>query len=215
MSLSVKPCPEFQQAELLPDLIPDKPLSSNGEARSRYGAVVNECVNAILGLVDIPNSGSHDVVYDAYRKDRNTYVEVKSLRRRNKLPLYEWRRKKDEKAGVPLVYAIGIHDVRRCTTLGGCWLRMSETLNTIFVLPHGVVSALAEPHKLVLPKPKPEGTPRDGSRRPGYHEGYRNIPYDDLSSFSDLLGHRYVERTIRGLEFGTHVYFHPSITPWL
>ena len=109
--MNVKPPPHCRQPELF-DFIPDKPLTRPGEARTRYGRVVEEIACALLGLDDILNSGSHQVVFDAHHKASGTFCEIKSVRAKNKIPVYEWRRAKDRDCGVPLVYVLGIH---RCT----------------------------------------------------------------------------------------------------
>lgn len=210
--MTVKLPPTHVQQSLF-TVLPDKPISKPGEARTRYGAVVNEIVNGLLGLIDIPNSGSHDCVFDAFHKLSDHYVEVKSLRQKNKLPVYDWRLEKDAKAGVPLVYVIGVHRCAGQPDLGRVWHCMAETLDTIYVLPAAEVKRLAavEPlQRLVAEKP---GS-RVGYERAGYCEGYRNIPHAAIVGASDQWLPVYREAVVQGLRCRAKVHFHPSIEPW-
>lgn len=199
---------------MLLDVPPDKPLTKSGEARTRYGKVVEEVVIELLGLTDIPNSGTHDCVFDAHHKPTGTYCEIKSLRQGNKLPVYEWRREKDRKCGVPLVYLIGIHRCSGQKTLGEVWSKMADTLDTILVLPAAVIDEEAGKHELrQLVKQGPPGE-RQGYRRAGYCEGYRNIPESALTSMvAGQPGHAAFGSKYDLLLF-SRVHFHPSLTPW-
>jgi len=215
--MTIKQPPERVQSELFPDLLPDKAISANGEARTRYGAVVQEAACAILGLTEIPNTGTHDCVFDAALKSRNTFIEIKSLRRKNKLPIYDWRRRKDKEAGVPLLYVIAVHDVKGAATMGGLWNMMADSLDTILVLPAAEIDRLAEAETLrQIGSEKTASGERNGYQRAGYREGYRNIPYEKLyKPVIETLQVSYVERWVRGLEFHTSVYFHREVVPWL
>lgn len=214
MNLSIKPPPSHEQPMLL-DVKPDKPLTKNGEARTRYGKVVEEIVIELLGLTDIPNSGSHDCVFDAHHKPSGFYCEIKSLRQGNKCPIYEWRRAKDRKCGVPLVYVIGIH---RCTSqkrLADVWDVMADTLDTILVLPAAVIDAEAEKHQLRQNVPQGPAGERQGYRRKGYCEGYRNIPEHALLKLVAGQPGRTAFGSKHDLLLFSRVYFHPDIAPWL
>ncbi len=213
--LSVKPPPMAIQQSLLPDLLPDKPLSRNGEARNRYGTAINTVVNALLGLEDIPNAGSHDVCFDSYHRPSSTYVEVKSLRRKGKLVVYDWRLEKDKAAGVPLVYVIGVHNCKGAASVGAMWHKMRDTLDEVWVFPHAFIEAEAlkcEPRAI-----KTEATAsgvRNGYQRPGYRRGYRNIPWSVIAD-APMQGGRLAGARIYGLEFLANIFFHESLVPWL
>lgn len=213
---TVKPPPSYTQDDLFPELVPDKPLGRTGEARTRYGEVVNLAVNGLLRLEDIPNSGSHDIVFDSFLRSRETFIEVKSLRRKNKCPIYEWRRNKDRDCGVPLIYIFGIHGCKECGTLAEVWHRMADTMNTLLVMPAWAVDLEARKHGLRQIKTnKTASGKRNGYQRRGYADGYRNIPYADLYRPALLGERRPVETFVCGVEFSATAYFHPAIEPWL
>lgn len=212
--MTVKPPPQFIQSLLPMDLLPGKPISHNGEARTRYGACVNEAVNALLGLEDIPNSGSHDCVFDAFHRASKTFVEVKSLRVRNKLPVYAWRIQKDKDAGMPLVYAIGIHNCKGARTLDEMWRRMADTLDTVLVLPAAVIETLAAAEPLhTIDSQQTASGQRNGYQRAGYKEGYHNVPWAKLGA--RMQDGRLCSAGIYGLTFSANVFFHHTLTPWL
>lgn len=175
--MTVKPAPTAVQRNLF-DLMPDKPLLTPGESRTRYGRVVEEIVCKLMNLEDIPNSGTHDAVFDAYRD--GVFYEIKSLRHGGKLPLYECRRLKDAEAGVPLLYVIAIHRCKNATTLGDVWEKMARTITEILVLPAREISRLAclEPLRQIVAIGPPGE--RMGYKRKGYADGYRNIPLQKI-----------------------------------
>jgi hypothetical protein len=209
--MTVKSPPTHYQPDLL-TVIPDKPLTRSGEARTRYGRVVEEIVCGLLGLTDIPNSGSHDIVFDAHHKPSGTYVEIKSLREKNKMPIYEWRRTKDRDCGVPLVYVIATHRCTRQATLRDVWHTMAATVDTLYVLPAWWVDLEARRHEIRrLVKPVPGS--RMGYERIGYADGYRNIPF---AAIIDAPYHApvKVESTVKGLPVQSDALFHASLWPW-
>lgn len=209
--MTIKTAPTHQQSELFPDLLPDKPISKNGEARTRYGRVVEEIVCGLLQITDIPNSGSHDCVFDGYHKPSSTYCEIKSLRRGQKIPIYKWRIEKDAAAGVPLVYVIGIHDCRGCATLAGVWQRMAETIDTILVLPATEVARLAMAESLrTIGLEKTSSGGRNGYQRKGYKDGYYNVPWEKLRPRPGEWDSRLAITDVRGLPCEADVYFHPE-----
>lgn len=195
-------------------MAPDKPIAANGEARNRYGQCVNLIVNALLGLEDIPNSGSHDCVFDSYHRSSSTFVEVKSLRIGNKIPVYAWRIAKDKAAGVPLAYVIGIHDCRGARSIREMWQRMADTLDTVLVLPASRIEALAlaEPLQTIGSRKTASGV-RNGYQRAGYRDGYHNIPWAKLDE--GMQDGRLHHAEIHGLQFSANVFFHQTITPWV
>lgn len=208
--MTVKQPPTSVQIPLF-EILPDKKLSTNGEARTRYGRIVEEIVISSLGLTDIPNSGSHDVVYDAW--GHGTFCEIKSVRAGAKIPIYEWRRTKDREAGVPLVYVIAIHRTKSCPDMTTAWEQMMQTLNRVLVVPAWAVDLMARKEPLrMITEQGPPGE-RMGYRRKGYCEGYRNL---NLSALEKLAFHPDVHRrsVLMGLPNSAMVRFHSSLTPW-
>lgn len=213
--MTIKHPPLLAQPPLF-EMVPDKPIRKPGEARTRFGAVVNEIVNALLGLQDIPNSGTHDCVFDSYLRSRGAYVEVKSLRRRNKIPVYQWRIEKDKEAGVPLLYVIGVHNCTRQATLAGVWNKMAETMDQILVLPAAVIEELAAAEPLqAIKSAKTASGERNGYQRKGYCEGYKNIPWEKLVAATAGGLVRVYDAKVHGLFCKALVKFHPEVRPWL
>jgi len=209
--MTIKPPPSHYQPNLL-DVLPDKPLTKNGEARTRYGQVVESIVTRMLGLTDIPNSGTHDVVFDAFHHGSGSYCEIKSLRWNNKLPIYEWRRIKDRDCGANPVYVIAVHHTTNQPTLAKVWERMAETLQTIYIVPHWVIDleARRQPLRQLVQEEK---NTRMGYKRKGYCDGYRNIPFQAISHGGYVQ--RFASGELHGLSLRADVNFHPSIQPWL
>lgn len=209
--MTVKPPPSHWQPELLP-VLPDKPLTKNGEARTRYGRVVEEMACALLGLTDIPNSGSHDIVFDAWHPS-GTFCEIKSLRENNKLPIYEWRRTKDRDCGVPLVYVIVVHRCSRQPSLADVWRTMASSIKNIYILPAWWVDLNARSCTLrQLVKQSPNS--RMGYKRKGYCDGYRNIPFSAITS-SAFYAPSTLRTEIHGLGVEASIHFHWNTSPWV
>ena len=208
--LTVKPPPDAYQPWLL-DVIPDKPLNKNGEARTRYGRIVERIAIELLGLIDIPNSGSHDAVFDAW--GHGTYCEIKSVRTKNKCPIYEWRREKDEQAGVPLVYIFVTHSCKGAKTLREAWERMCDTIDNIYIVPASVVNDMVEGETLRQIVEEEKGG-RMGYRRKGYCEGYRNISWSKIAAIGCGKAAQ-VEGEIYDLKLSAQVHVHRSLTHWL
>lgn len=209
--MTIKPPPTHYQPDLL-EVLPDKPITKNGEARTRYGQVVETIVTRLLGLTDIPNSGTHDVVFDAFHHGSGSYCEIKSLRWRNKLPIYEWRRTKDRDCGVAPVYVIAVHHCTRQPTLAKVWEKMAASLQTIYVLPHWAVDLHARNQPLRQLVQQETGT-RMGYRRKGYCDGYRNVPF--LALTTGNFTPAFASAELHGFQLRADVNFHPSISPWL
>ncbi len=194
--MTIKP-PASAEQPLLLEVNPDKPLRTAGEARARYGAVVEEIVCKALGLTRIANNGNYDVVFDAYSHLDKCYIEIKSVRKSSKIPIYKWRIAKENQAGVPLCYAIAVHNCKGATSVRGIWKGMSETLQNILIVPAETVHALAEKQKLrQLVKPDPSS--RMGYKRKGYCEGYYNVP---VSGFDGLKCTEQYSFPLYGLTF--------------
>lgn len=208
--LSVKPPPSHIQP-LLIDTLPDKALETNGESRARYGVIVQDIVCELLDLTPIPNTGTHDVVFDAFGSER--YIEIKSVREKNKSPIYEWRRRKERQCGAPMLYAFAFHRCRGAETLDEAWRVMAETLDSIYLLSLDTVDALALAQPLRQLVKEVPGS-RMGFERAGYCEGYRNIPW------REIVGQLYerprtVTGTLHGLPLEARVFVDPVLGGWL
>lgn len=207
--MTLKLPPSYVQIPLI-DVMPDKKLETPGESRTRYGKAVEEIVIELLKLTDIPNSGTHDTVFDAFGHDH--FVEIKSLRATSSIPIYEWRRVKDRECGVPLVYVIGLHRCGKCSTISEIYQSMSSTLRTLLVLPASSIDALAEQFPVRQLVKEEKGT-RMGYKRKGYCEGYRLIPAKVLLGLP-YVAPLQVSSALYGLNLDAEVKFHESLTPW-
>lgn len=218
--MTVKPPPTHVPQDLFPaeDIasISGRRIERAGESRVIYGEIVNQVVNALLGFENIPGSGSHDIVFDSFLRGRQTFIEVKSLRRNNKCPIYDFRRSKDRDCGKPLLYVFAIHDCKDAHTVGGIWLKMAETLKQVFVLPAWAVDLEARRHPLqTIKTSRTASGSRNGYQRKGYAEGYRNIPFTSLAA---SVGRGDAVKTtagIHGVRFEAMAHFHPAVEPWL
>ena len=210
--MTLKTPPTHWQPDLL-SVLPDKPITKNGEARTRYGRVVEEIVCALLGLTDIPNSGSHDVVFDAYHRPSDHYCEIKSLRHNNKLPVYEWRLTKDMQCDASMLYVLAIHRCTKQVTLSDVWRTMAATISDIYVLPAWWVYLEAKKHPLrQLVKQEPGS--RMGYKRKGYCNGYRNLPFQALTS--PAFYRPSVSRAeVYGLPVEARIHYHWNVSPWV
>ncbi len=205
-SLTVKEPPTHTQ-QLLLDVPPKKEFDTPAEARARYGRAVEEIVTDMFSLCPIPNSGSADIVYDAH--GRGTYCEIKSLHHSSALPIYEWRRAKDRRSGKKLVYIVAIHRVRCAGGVFRAWEQLSETLDTVLVLPFHIIDKLAPRFKLRQLVVQDDES-RVGYKRKGYCKGYRNIPRSVLAKCRYRPG--VTQRLERfGLNFECNVRVHCSL----
>lgn len=173
MTPKVKRPPSHIQPTLFELPTPKLRLTGVGSSRTRYGQVVEEIITHGMGLTPINTGGSSPVIYDAHKDE--TFYEIKSLRRTSSLPIYEWRREKDRTCGVPLLYAIGIHNVTRAMDMEEIWHGMSRTLKKVLLVPAPVIDALAEEEPLRQLKSEKK-SPRSGYHWEGYKDGYRNVP---------------------------------------
>ena len=206
LSLTVKPPPINVQPCLF-DVRPTGPLETPASARTHYGRTVELAVEALLNLVDIPNSGNYDVVYDAH--GRGTYCEIKSVIRSGAIPVYEWRRKKDSLVAVPVVYVVALHKARGAETHEQIWELMSATLTEILVLPAWKIDKIAPRFKRrQLVEADPDS--RMGYKRKGYCEGYRNVPVCGLRklNFREPVPRK---ATVYDFEFNAQVRTHKTL----
>lgn len=191
--LSVAPPPRDYQPLLIdaPAWGPD--FQGSGEVRARCGLAVQEILTQLMGLTTIPHQSGYDVVYDAYCS--GTYYEIKSVRSFAKSPIYDWRLEKDSNCGHPVVYVFGVHRCRRIKNSEDLWSQLARTLDYALVVPLEEILRVCQ--HLPLNKIKTTNG-ESGYSRPGYREGYRNLPIGELPLSpigSELRG------KVRGHEF--------------
>jgi hypothetical protein len=164
-----------RQLSLL-DVQPRFTITKNAQARNAYGTIAADIVCKVLGLDPIPINGKCTICFDAERS--NHFFEIKSVKASNKVVIYDWRMEKERLAKVPLSYAILCHNVR-CSSGKNLLDEMLESRLELLVLPASEVHALATAsplHKILTLALDP----RNGYTRPGYRDGYRNVPVSDL-----------------------------------
>jgi hypothetical protein len=165
------------------DLCPDFAIPSCAVARNAYGNAAQEIVCAALALDPIPITGKADVCFDAVA--RGMHYEIKSVRKGDKMVVYDWRLRKELGAGVPLQYAILEHGVRGAKSSHEMWDQYSDHVLRCYLLPVALVHEHASKCPLVVPPPpKTDKGKRFGYNRAGYCEGYRNVPVRAFAPFT-------------------------------
>lgn len=179
--MTINPTPTYTEQSLFEVPPDDAPITSNGQARNIYGQVVEEVVCRLMGLTPIQINGQFSINFDAGYGD--TFYEIKSLNRSSKLPLYEWRRKKDGDSGAKLFYLLALHNVKGAKTKGEVWEKMGDTMKTLLLLPAKNVSTEATKYPLQQNSSRIKN-PRMGYNREGYKDGYRNVPAKGLRAMA-------------------------------
>jgi hypothetical protein len=164
-----------EQMSLL-DISPCGPIKSNAHARNAYGSVAQEVACAALGLRAIPINGAKTTCFDA--QDDERFYEIKSVRKGGKLVIYDWRMQKERDAGVPLYYAIVVHNARGARSFENLVQALSEGVEIVVVEASKVhLSANKQP---LCKLKRDSNNPRAGYNRKGYKDGYRNVPLRDV-----------------------------------
>lgn len=181
-------------------------IESNAHARNVYGAVAQEFVCAVLGLHPIPINGNYETCFDAERN--GNHFEIKSVGNGHKIVLYDFRMAKEAKHP-GLQYAIFIHRIRAARTFDQLLGQLIERPPLILVVPAPKVHmlALAEPlRKLVKENAEEPEDPdtRNGYRRVGYRDGYRNLPVSPLLADSRFIAMSAVELYETRFEVAIH-----------
>lgn len=167
--------------EPLFNIAPTFRVDRNATARNAYGAAAQEIVCAALNLWPIPIDGSKDVCFDA--EGLLEFYEIKSCHAKSKVVIYDFRIEKEQRANVPLRYAILAHNLkgeRRGDRIVSGLLRDA----TIVLAPSSLVHRLALAETLCTIKSERKHDKRFGYTREGYNRGYRNLPLVTLMSFS-------------------------------
>jgi hypothetical protein len=177
--------PENKQPVLL-DVLPVWNCTDNATARNAYGSAAQEIICRVLKLDPIPINGNFDVCFDA--KDKNTWYEIKSVRRNHKVVLFDFRLEKEANSGVPFKYAILVHNLR-CA-------RVDILSAMIASRPEIIVIEGAKVHEVHarFPLRRPESIHPDrhnpsynGYTREGYNRGYRNVPVNELRKVGKVI----------------------------
>lgn len=210
MSLTVAPPSAINQGDLFA-LPPKGEFKSIASARAFSGNVVEKLVVRALGLQPIPIDGKYDVCFDAAAPLLDddcgpwTYFECKSVRYNSKVPLYEWRRRKDEEAGVPLVYLICCHNTKGAKSHEEMTESMANTMREVLaVTPKEIDMLLKKENEKVC---YVDGDCTSGYNRPGYNEGYRNLSVRAIRSLRYPISWAY-HSTFRG----HHSFFTLNVT---
>lgn len=193
--------PENGQRMLL-EVPPTKAFMPGASARNLYGSFAQEVVCRALNLNPIPINGMFEMNLDA--KLDETYFEIKSVRKGNKIVLYDWRMKKDHDCGLNIRYAIFVHDFSQLTTCESLLLHMHVNPKAfkIMLAPAELIRSMALEEKKVLPIIHPGK--RHGHTREGYRDGYRNLPVQKLLKQSTLIGE--LRFTLYGHELTTKLF---------
>jgi len=181
--LKIQPIPEAWTPKLF-DVEQTGRIKSAGQCRTSCGSRIEHFVCTALNLIPIPLSGKYDVNFDAghVKNGRSVYVEIKSLRRGNKSPLFKFRLEKELRAqtesGIPVVYVFCVHRLKGVKS-------QEEITRTLLYFPVSLylitLDEVAEMCKdLPLRKMKTSGG-QHGYNRVGYKDGYTNLPYVEIA----------------------------------
>jgi hypothetical protein len=207
--MTIKPAPSFVQPWLL-DVPPDKTFGTNGAARTHYGAVVQQSVCALLGLVEIRNSGNYDVVFDAACPYTKRFFEIKSVHYANKAPIYCWRREKETATGLDPLYAFCLHHVRGARSMSECWQALTRDFSlAVVVLPLSEVNRLCDPLEVRQVVKERPGS-RMGYERKGYCEGYQNLPVRAILDAVHTVPKVHREVEVHGFPLSASLFVHPA-----
>lgn len=158
------------------DVPPKLDAWNNATARNAYGTAAQYLVCKTLGLRPIPINGNYPVCFDA--EDNQFFYEIKSCKAGAKVVIYDWRMEKEASAGVPVRYAILIHNVRGART--DILSEMQSKPWKILLLPLDVIKAQWEKSPLHVYTPSTAYQKRLGYAREGYKNGYRNLSVTQL-----------------------------------
>jgi len=184
---------------ILLDVLPQYRLGSNADARNAYGAAAQEVVCAALGVHPIEINGNCGVCFDA--EGDSMFYEIKSVRKGCKVVVYDCRMTKEELAGVPLLYALLVHNMKGLRSSLAMWECLARETE-ILLCPAPVVHALARDEPL-MHLSKISADPRNGYSRAGYRDGYRNLP---VSKVRQLQSTEHVHTfTLHGMQFTTRI----------
>jgi hypothetical protein len=204
-------CPIHQVKWGVRDRQPQLPMSlgipncklEGGNLRARSGVVMEEVVRAMLSLEQGPVNGSAKVCPDGYTYKGNP-VEIKSLHRKNKMPIYDCRLAKEL---LGTIYIIGVHHRKKQINLEGIWIDLSKKLDCLIILWGWEVRQLAFSEQLQKIKSnKTKSGVRNGYQRKGYKDGYRNIPFKNLLEVASIELPFKANANLHGLSFSAPIF---------
>lgn len=183
--------------------VPDRPITGIGQCRAFSGDVMEEIITRLFCLEPGFISGARAVNPDAFTHEGKP-VEIKSLKKSQKLVIYDWRAEKDP---CDQLYFIGIHNREKADTVAGIWAETHRTLSRVLIMPSTVIHALASIEKLATIKmEETKSGDRNGYQRKGYNRGYRSVPFKSMMELCQPLPFR-VSAEVHGLRF--------EVTPWI
>jgi hypothetical protein len=159
------------------EIAPRFVCNTPGASRVVFGAAAEEIACKVLGLDRIRINGSFEVNFDAERN--GVFYEIKSTRTASgKIVCYNWRMKKEEQFP-GLMYCIVSHNISGANDnvlermAAGCSLLLCDASKI-----RELINGLPE-HKH---KSEKKNGKRSGYTRPGYIDGYKNLPVSALTS---------------------------------
>lgn len=169
------------------DLAPSLAIRNVAHARTVYGELAQVIACRALGLTPISIDGRCETCFDAERRDAAAaeaarFFEIKSVHRRGKLVLYQWRMEKE--ARFPgLVYVLVVHQARCCQNMVELVAAYTRGLE-LWLVPSPVIHAAANlaPLRQHAAATVAHAAPcaRNGHLRAGYVDGFKNVPLAGL-----------------------------------
>lgn len=170
-------------------------ISSDGELRTRMGARIEDVVCRALKITPIKISNHCKVNFDAgiYYRGKEIFFEIKSLKKHNSSPLYDFRLKKDVEAvnqcGVPLIYVFCVHNLKSCRSQKDITQGLLNSPIQINLLSLDQVIELTD----ILPIRGIKSEKGRGYSREGYADGYKNLSQKIISSVCEHSVNRHVK----------------------
>ena len=152
-------------------------VRSKGATRNAYGAAAQIIVCEAMGLWPIAIDGSCAINFDAEGVN-DVFYEIKSVHQKSKIVIYDWRMDKEANSGVVFKYVICAHQLRGERRGDRVIGRMAKGAE-LFVADGGLIHRLAKTqplNRINTEAPATSSGARNGYRRAGYKEGYRNLP---------------------------------------
>ena len=143
--------------------------------RAHYGNLMESVVCHFLKIQPLPIFSSKKINLDARSVTGDRLYEIKSVRRSSKVPLYDWRMKKEKEVN-GLFYVFAIHSINQATNATEWFNQIEDTGIRLIEVPTSEVHRMAEG----LPLQINRSSVKCGYNREGYKEGYRNLPVKEI-----------------------------------
>jgi len=182
------------------EFLKDVQFDTSGAARNYYGAAVENVVCKALQLNPIPINGNYEINFDAFKRDY--FYEIKSVRAKGKVVLYDWRMEKEKPFTNRLLYIFGVHQIKEARSIREIYKQLQSRGIKLVVNKAGYVhdKAMECPLKTVAKTKN-----NIGYTRKGYEEGYRNLP---IKGFR--FGENGVQRNIKLYNYKIPIYIDSS-----